>query len=153
MHSSTALNQICLPPSSSCTEMLLCIVFKVWHLYQQLVEWLLPWLGGTGFESQLGWPFMSCHLILVCVNYDLNGSLRINSRLHARLNNQISHPIPSCTLSQVSLHRPIKITELSSNFMVFSTQEHAIHIWLSMSFNYALSKIAIKRFLHVFSHK
>ena len=35
------------------------------------------------------------HLILVCVNYDLNGSLHINSRLHARLNNQISHPIPS----------------------------------------------------------
>ena len=59
----------------------------------QLVEWLLPWLGGTGFESQLGWPFMSYHLILVCVNYDLYGSLRINSRLHARLNNQISHPI------------------------------------------------------------
>ena len=60
----------------------------------QLVEWLLPWLGGTGFESRLGWPFMSYHLILVCVNYDLNGSLRINIRLHARLNNQISHPIP-----------------------------------------------------------
>ena len=60
----------------------------------QLVEWLLPWLGGTEFEYQLGWPFMSYHLILVCVNYDLNGSLRINSRLHARLHNQISHPIP-----------------------------------------------------------
>ena len=61
----------------------------------QLVEWLLPCLGGTGFDSQLVWPFMSYHLILVCVNNDLNGSLRINSRLHARLNNQISHPIPS----------------------------------------------------------
>ena len=54
---------------------------------------LLPWLCGTGFESRLGRPFISYHLILVCVNYDLNGSLHINSRLHARLNNQISHPI------------------------------------------------------------
>ena len=45
--------------------------------------------------SNRGWagPLSSCLLILVCVNYDLNGSLRINSRLHARLNNQISHPI------------------------------------------------------------
>ena len=57
----------------------------------QLVAWLFHWLGGTGFESQLGWPFISYHLILVCVHYDLNGSLRINSRLHARLDNQISH--------------------------------------------------------------
>ena len=48
--------------------------------------------------SNPGWagPSSSCHLILVCVNYDLYGSLHINSRLHARLNNQISHPIPSC---------------------------------------------------------
>ena len=45
--------------------------------------------------SNPGWtgPSSSCHLILVCVNYDLNGSLHINSRLHARLNNQLSHPI------------------------------------------------------------
>ena len=45
--------------------------------------------------SNPGWagPSSSCHLILVCVNYNLNGSLRISSRLHARLNNQISHPI------------------------------------------------------------
>ena len=42
----------------------------------------------------------SYHLILVCVNYDLNGSLLINSRLHARLNNQLSHPIPD-TVPQV----------------------------------------------------
>ena len=42
----------------------------------------------------LAGPSSSCHLILMCVNYDLNGSLRLNSRLHARLNNQISHPIP-----------------------------------------------------------
>ena len=42
-------------------------------------------------------PSSSYHLILVCANYDLNGSLRIDSRLHARLNNQISHPIPSWT--------------------------------------------------------
>ena len=36
----------------------------------------------------------SYHLILVCVNYDLNGSLPINSRFHVSLNNQLSHPIP-----------------------------------------------------------
>ena len=63
-------------------------------LHWVCVEWLLPWLGGTGFESRLGWPFISYHRILVCVNNDLNGSLRINSRLHARLNSQISHPYP-----------------------------------------------------------
>ena len=45
--------------------------------------------------SNPGWagPSPSCHLILVCVNYDQNGSLRINSKLHASLNNQIFHPI------------------------------------------------------------
>ena len=59
----------------------------------QLVAWLVSGLGGTGIESRLGWPFISYHLIFVCVNNDLNGSLRINSRLHARLNNQLSHPI------------------------------------------------------------
>ena len=45
------------------------------------------------YKNQRDGPSSSCHLILVCVNYDLNGSLRINSRLHARLNNLISHPI------------------------------------------------------------
>ena len=53
------------------------------------------WTQGTYVRgSNLGWagPSSSCHVILVCVNYDLNSSLRINSRLHARLNNQISHP-------------------------------------------------------------
>ena len=68
-------------------------------LLAQFVAWLFHWLGGTGFESRLGWPFIfnsSCHLILVCVNYDLYGSLHINSRLHARLNNQLSHPILNC---------------------------------------------------------
>ena len=67
-------------------------VFHIQHRYERIHTGMLPWLGGTGFESQLGWLFMSYHLILVCVNYDLNGSLRINSRLHARLNNQLSHP-------------------------------------------------------------
>ena len=43
--------------------------------------------------SNSGWAGLlsSYHLIHVCVNYDLNGSLHIYSRLHARLNNQISH--------------------------------------------------------------
>ena len=40
------------------------------------------------------WAMIMKGDILVCVNYDLNGSLRINSRLHERLNNQLSHPIP-----------------------------------------------------------
>ena len=35
------------------------------------------------------------HVILVCVNYDLNGFPPINSRLHARLDIQLSYPIPS----------------------------------------------------------
>ena len=49
--------------------------------------------------SNPGWagPSSSCHHIFMCVNYDLNGSLPINSRLHVRLDNQISHPIPSCS--------------------------------------------------------
>ena len=72
--------------------------YTAFHL-AQLVEWLLPWLGGTGFESRLGWPFMSYHLILVCVNYDLeNGTLPINSRLHASLNNQLSIHLSILTL-------------------------------------------------------
>ena len=43
------------------------------------------------------------------LNYDLYGSLHINSRLLARLNNQLSHPI----LSMMSLHSHLKclITE------------------------------------------
>ena len=49
-----------------------------------------PLTGWSWVRTWLGWPFISHHLILVCVNYDLNGSLRINSRLHARLNNQLS---------------------------------------------------------------
>ena len=62
----------------------------------RLVAWFVHWLGGTGFRIQVGLALSSsCHLILVCVNNDLYGSLHINSRLHARLNNQISHPIPS----------------------------------------------------------
>ena len=69
----------------------------------RLRAWLVSWLGGTGFESQLGWPFMSYHLILVCVNNYLNGSLRINSRLHARLNNHLSHPIPFQNFSDISV--------------------------------------------------
>ena len=50
--------------------------------------------------SNPGWvgPSSSCLLILLCVNYDLYGSLHINSRLHARLNNQPSHPVPSSSL-------------------------------------------------------
>ena len=47
---------------------------------------------------------LALHLHLTsssCVNNDLNGSLRINSRLHARLNNLLSHPIPSQRVKSV----------------------------------------------------
>ena len=41
-------------------------------------------------------PLTGCYWIriLVWLNYDLYGFLHINSRLYARLNNQLSHPIP-----------------------------------------------------------
>ena len=46
----------------------------------QLVAWLLPWLGGTGFEYRLGWPFifMSPHP-RVCKLWTENLTLPINS--------------------------------------------------------------------------
>ena len=68
-------------------QLWLCLLQLWLCLLQLLICLLLLWL-------RLGWPFISYHLILVCVNYDLNGSLRINSRLGTRLNNQLFHPIP-----------------------------------------------------------
>ena len=56
---------------------------------------------------------VSCHLILVCVNYDLYGSLHISSRVHARLNNQPFHPIYVSitasirTIFYIKISRPI----------------------------------------------
>ena len=59
-----------------------------------LEAWLLRWLGGTGFESQLGCPFIliSPHP-RVCNSWPENGTPPIKGRPHARLNNQLSHPI------------------------------------------------------------
>ena len=58
----------------------------------QLVVWLLPWLGSTGFESRSGWPciFTSPHHWVCKSEF---GTLPIKGGLHARLNNQLSHPI------------------------------------------------------------
>ena len=64
----------------------------------QPVAWLLPRLGGIGFESQLGWPICRSPHSFVRKLWPENGTLPINSRLQARLNNQLSHPIQSTLL-------------------------------------------------------
>ena len=81
--------------SIACLQLICISVFRASLVSS--VGSMVPPLTGWYWVSTPGWagPSSSCHLILVCVNYDLYGSLHINSRLHARLNNQISHPIPS----------------------------------------------------------